>query len=155
MSGPIAGSTAQALVIATNGNMPSLINSGTISATATTGILTNSGLNAYAIVDQSGTLGYIQNNGTISASATTLTDGSQRAIAIDLSADNTNSAVKSGVAILDHATANTSASIVGDILFGTGDTQVVDVAGLSADNTAVILGNISYGGGTSVGGFGT
>ncbi len=155
VSGPIAGSTAQALVIATNAKMPSLINSGTISATATTGVLTNSGLNAYAIVDLSGTLGYIQNNGTIAASATTLIDGSQSAIAIDLSRDNANSATASGVAILDHATANTSATIIGDILFGTGDTQIVDVAGLSADNRAAIVGDISYGGGTSIGGFGT
>ena len=45
--------------------MPSLINSGTISATATTAVLANSGLNAYAIIDHSGTLGYIQNNGTM------------------------------------------------------------------------------------------
>jgi len=155
VSGPTAGSTAQALVIASDANMPSLINSGTISATATTGVLSNSGLNAYAIVDLSGTLGYIQNNGTIAASATTLTDGSQRGIAIDLSQDSAKSATASGVAILDHATANTSATIAGDILFGTGDMQIVDVAGLSADNRATIIGDISYGGGTTAGGFGT
>ncbi len=156
VSGPIANSTAQALVIATNAQMPSLINSGTISAVATTGVLTNTGLNAYALVDHSGTLGYIQNNGTISASATTLNNNSQTAIAIDLADDNTNSAVATtGVAILNHATATTSATIIGDILFGTGDLQIVDVAGLSADNRATIIGDISYGGGTAVGGFGT
>ena len=33
--------------------------------------------------------------------------------------------------------------------------QIVDVAGLSADNRATIFGDISYGGGTSAGGFGT
>ena len=153
--GPIAGSTAQALVIDTDANMPSLINSGTISATATTAVLTNNGLNAYAIVDHSGTLTYIQNNGTIAAVATTLNDGSQKAIAIDLSEDSADSAAVTGVAILDHATANTRASISGDILFGTGDMQIVDVAGLSSDNTAVITGDISYGGGTTAGGFGT
>jgi len=155
VSGPIAGGIAQALVIDTDANMPSLINSGTISATATTGVLTNSGLNAYAIIDHSGTLSYIQNNGTISAAATTLTDGSQKAIAIDLSEDNANSASATGIAILDHATANTRATINGDILFGTGDMQIVDVAGLSSDNTATINGDISYGGGTTAGGFGT
>ena len=155
VSGPVAGSTAQALVIAANATMPSLINSGTIAAAATTTVLTNSGLNAYAITDHSGTLTYLQNNGTIAASATTLNDGSQKAVAIDLADDNTNTPSATGVAILNHATVNTKANIVGDILFGTGDYANRRCAGLSGDNSAVITGNIAYGGGTSAGGFGT
>jgi hypothetical protein len=155
VSGPVANGLAQALVIASSAKMPSLINSGTISATATTSVLTNKGLSAFAIIDESGTLTYLQNNGTISAVATTLNDGSQRAVAIDLSNDNVNTPSATGVAIVNHATASTKATILGDILFGTGDMQIVDVAGLSSDNTATITGNISYGGGTSTGGFGT
>jgi hypothetical protein len=158
VSGPTVGGRAQAFVISPNAVMPSLINSGTISAAATTTVLTNTGsdaLDAFALTDKSGTLTYIQNNGTISAVATPLNDNSQKAIAIDLSADSTGTPSANGVVIRDWASTTTKAQIIGDILFGTGDNQILDVMGLSSDNPATVTGNISYGGGTSNGVFGS
>jgi autotransporter-like protein len=150
VSGPMGG-VATAIDIEANGYMPSLINSGLISAVATTTDTTISNLAAFAIVDKSGTLTYIQNNGTIDGVTTTLDNGDQVAVAIDLHADTLSSAAGSGVDILDHSNTDTSASIVGDILFGTGDHQIVDVLGQSSDHLATIVGDINFGAGGLVG----
>jgi len=111
----------------------SLNNSGTISATATT---TNpnfvSGLAAYAIYDQSGSLNSITNSGTISAITTTLKNNSQIAVAADLSLNST------GVTFTNTGTVN------GAILFGSGN-DVLDVYG-TAQTPALVNGNVSFGG---------
>jgi Autotransporter beta-domain len=150
LSGPFGG-TAKAINIVASGDMPSLINSGLISAVATTTDTSITSLNAIAIEDASGTLTYIQNNGTIAATATTLDGGTQNTVAIDLHQDTFNSAAGSGVDILDHSNADTSAAIIGDILFGSGDHQIVDVLGASSDHLATIVGDINYGAGSLVG----
>lgn len=142
VTGPESG-TAYAIQIAPLANycptgsstcpMMSLDNSGSITAVATT---TNpdfvSGLTAYAIYDQSGTLDSITNSGTISATATTLKNNSQVAIAADLDLNTT------GVTFTDTGTVN------GAILFGSGN-DTLSVTG-SAQVPAVVNGNISFGG---------
>ncbi|HEX4295141.1 MAG TPA: autotransporter outer membrane beta-barrel domain-containing protein [Rhizomicrobium sp.] len=143
---------ADALLIQPNANVPSIINSGLISAVATTtDTINTTSLTARAIVDQSGTLNFIENNGTIAAAATTLDNDGQQAIAIDLSGDTEASTAGKGVVILNQATVNSSATITGDILFGSGDNQIVDVEGASTDHGAVINGDITYGGGSTPG----
>ncbi|MBV8977143.1 MAG: autotransporter outer membrane beta-barrel domain-containing protein [Alphaproteobacteria bacterium] len=150
--GGASGGEADAILISPTATVPSIINSGLISAVATTTDLTNTTeLIARAIVDQSGTLNFIQNNGIIAAAAAKLTNGGQESIAIDLHADTEDSAAGAGVLILDQGTVDTAARINGDILFGTGDNQVVDVEGASTTNTAAINGNITYGGGSTAG----
>jgi len=151
VAGPTSGNGAVAINIAQNANLPSIINSGLIQATASTGDTTISNISAIGIVDASGTLTYIQNNGTIQALATTLDDDSQAAIAIDLRGDKGGSNASFGVEILDQATPEQTASIVGDIMFGTGDHQIVKVLGASTDKRALILGDISFGGGSTAG----
>lgn len=111
----------------------SLNNSGTIAASATT---TNpnfvSGLTAYAIYDQSGTLNSITNTGTISATTTTLKNNSQIAVAADLNLNTT------GVMF------NNMGTVTGSILFGTGN-DTLNVTG-TAQIPAIVNGNISFGG---------
>lgn len=111
----------------------SLNNSGTISAIATT---TNpnfvSGLTAYAIYDQSGTLNSITNSGTISAVATTLKDNSQIAVAANLDLNTT------GVDFENMGT------VTGSILFGSGN-DTLNVTG-TAQVPATVNGNVSFGG---------
>jgi hypothetical protein len=140
VTGPESG-TAYGIWIAPLGNCSalgacsamSLDNSGSITATATT---TNpnfvSGLSAYAIYDQSGTLSTITNSGTISAIATTLKNNSQVEVAADLNLNTT------GVTFTNTGTVN------GAILFGTGN-DTLDVYG-SAQVPALVNGNISFGG---------
>ncbi|HTT99535.1 MAG TPA: autotransporter outer membrane beta-barrel domain-containing protein [Rhizomicrobium sp.] len=148
VSGPSSNNAAVAISIANNATLPSIMNSGTISAIATTGDTSITGLSATAILDASGTLTHIDNEGgTIEAIATTLDDGSQTAVAINLSGDTAGEAAGSGVDIIDHATANRSAAIIGDIVFGSGDHQIIDVLGLGTANTASIVGDIHYGSG--------
>lgn len=162
VSGTGAGS-ATALYIAQYASVPSLINSGTILASAltsdktlTTKISSSSSYTEYAsaIVDASGTLTSIYNTGTIAAyagvgtstsSVTQLDSDAQLAVAINLSSGNTATASGSGVTITERATATNSASIIGDIYFGTGDNQVIDVQGTSSTYTASIYGDIAYG----------
>jgi hypothetical protein len=145
---------ADAILIANTAYVPSIINQGTISAIATTTDTADTqSLLARAIVDNSGSLTFIENNGLISAAVTTLDNNTQQAIAIDLRSDTFGEPAGQGVVILDQAsvTANSSARIIGDILFGTGDQQIVDVEGASTTNTASITGNIAYGGGSIAG----
>jgi hypothetical protein len=148
IAGPYGGS-AVAIDISAEGMLPSIINSGTITAIATSTDLSIDNLTASAILDRSGTLTYIQNNGTISAAASVLDDDSQIAVAIDLLGGD--GAAADGVEILNQATADTTARIIGDILFGTGKNQVVDVEGASTERTASIVGDIAYGEGSDSG----
>ncbi|HWA89001.1 MAG TPA: autotransporter domain-containing protein [Rhizomicrobium sp.] len=150
VGGPLGG-TAIAIQIDPHAALPSIINSGSIIAGASTSDTTISNLAAFGIIDNSGTLTFIQNNGTIQATATTLDNGDQIAIAIDLLGQDESSAAGDGVLILNEATADNSAKIVGDILFGTGKNQIVDVEGFSTDHTATITGDIAFGGGSDPG----
>jgi len=148
------GGTATAIEIGPNASVPSLYNSGTITASATTvdTTITNP-LQAIAIQDLSGSLTTIYNTGTISASATTLngdTANTRRAIAISLGGD-TLTPSGSGVKITDQSTSSASATITGDILFGTGDNQVLELYGTGPTHYAIVTGNVSYGQGTSGG----
>jgi hypothetical protein len=150
--GGAANGEAVAISIEANAYLGSIINAGLISAVATTTDSVNTtSLDAFAIVDNSGTLTYIQNNGTIAAATTTLDNNAQLAIAIDLAGDIESSAAGKGVLILDQATAQSAAIINGAILFGTGDNQIIDVEGASTSNTATITGDITYGGGSTPG----
>jgi Autotransporter beta-domain len=150
--GGAANAQATAISIDPNAYLGSIINEGLISAVATTTDATATTiLDATAIVDKSGTLTYIQNNGTIAAAVTTIDNDAQLAIAIDLRGDNTGSVANQGVLILNQATVQSSAIINGAIDFGTGDNQVIDVEGISTSNTATITGDITYGGGTTIG----
>ena len=132
VTGPESG-TAVAIQIASLGNLPSINNSSTISATA---ITTNpqfvTQLSAYAIYDQSGTLSSITNSGTISAIATTLKDNAQIAVAANLSLNTT------GVTFMNTGTVN------GTILFGSGN-DTLTITG-TAQQSANVNGNISFGG---------
>ena len=130
------GGTATAISIAAGASVPSLINTGTISASVSVTDTTSTGeiatgsnpVVAEAIVDQSGTLDSIINAGTISASVTTLDNDTQRAIAIDLSAGSATSTT-SAVSILDQSGGSTPARIIGDIAFGTGNNQSLTIIG--------------------------
>src|ERR1700759_356581 len=75
-SGPLT-SAAVAINFAANASFPSINNSGTISATATTTDTTITSISAFAIADASGTLTNIVNSGTISAGTTVLNNGRQ------------------------------------------------------------------------------
>lgn len=149
ITGESSDTTAVAINIAAGATLPSILNSGTISAAATTDLTSLTGLTAIAIQDASGTLTSIDNEGgTIQAIATTLDDGTQKAIAINLSADrDSGSATGQGIQIVNHATGNHAALIFGDILFGTGSHQIVDVLGIDSAHTATISGDIVYGAG--------
>ena len=146
-----AGGEADAVQIAAFANLPSIINSGLISAVATSTDSTIDQLTARAIYDESSTLTFIENNGTIAAATTTLDNDGQAAVAIDLHLDTEGSAAGKGVLILDQATADSSAVITGQILFGSGDNQIIDVEGASSDKTATINGDINYGNGSTPG----
>lgn len=146
------GGEATAIHISALADVPSLINTGAIRAAATTSDTSIAELNARGIWDQSGSLTYIQNNGTIQASATELDEnGGQIIRAIDLNYTEKTDAGTLGVLILNQATTSGSASIIGDISFGTGVNQIVRVEGVSTDHVATILGDIHYGGGSQPG----
>jgi hypothetical protein len=146
------GGVATAIEIEPGATVPSLINTGTISASVTTTDLTLDGLTstgghpviATAIQDLSGTLNSIINTGTISAAATTLNNNLQVTTAIDLSSGV--QAVGSGMSIVDQATATTAATINGNIYFGTGDNQTLSLYGDSLSKLATIIGNVTFGG---------
>ncbi len=163
VSGP-QGGVATAIDIASTSNVSSIINSGTISASnsitqlgsnplnlaltysrSSTGALSGNPVFAFAIVDASGTLTSIYNTGTISASATVLDNNSQVAEAINLTAGTPSSPSGSGVTITDQSIGTKAATITGDILFGSGNNQIVNVAGNGASAIASITGNITYG----------
>ena len=142
VSGPDAG-TATAISIAPNASLPSIFNSGTISASATTTTLTQTGttLSAFAINDASGTLTTITNEGTISAVATLLDsndqasiDTSNQAVAINVSNNLTTP-----VTINDTAVSG-PAEIIGDIYFGT-QPGTLNVQGATTADYASVSGS--------------
>ncbi len=135
------GGEAHAIEIDTGGNLPSILNEGTIEAAASTtnSTLTGGAVQAYAIFDSSGTLTQITNNtgASIDAFATVLSDQSQIAIAIDVAA-----ATKT-------VTIDNSGTIVGDIWLGSGN-DTLNVTGASSQQPASVSGTIYFGGtGTS------
>ena len=149
------GGTAIALNIAANASVPTLINSGTIIAQASVpntitaleisgGVGTANPLTAIAIGDSSGTLTSIYNTGNITAQATVLDSNAQTAVAINLSNDTPGSPSGAGVTITDRSTATTAATITGDILFGTGNNQILNITGDGAQ-TATVNGNVHFG----------
>ena len=140
-----AGGQAYAVEIDPNGVLPSIINQGTIFAEATTTNtdLTNGAVVAKAIVDSSGTLNSITNasGAAIEAFATTLTDNSQVAVAIDVSAHNSSTTPFQ---------LNNQGTIIGDIYLGSGTDNVVD-SGTGPDALATIDGKIYFDGNNGLG----
>jgi Autotransporter beta-domain len=130
----------------------SLFNNGAITASATTTQpdTTAGTLNAYAVLDNSGTLNTIVNQGSIVASVTTLDtnaeapinsgafDFENEAIAISTASNST-----SPVTINDTATASGPATITGDIYFGSKN-GTLNVVGLNSTDFASIAGNIIF-----------
>jgi hypothetical protein len=145
----VEGGRAIAIDIQQSASLPSLINDGTIIASAqtTNTELTSGAVQATAIADGSGTLTSIINNtgATIAAFATKLTDNSQIDVAIDVS-HNIYSATTPGVTIQNFGT------IDGDVLFGSGN-DVFLIQGNASNAQATVTGNV-YFGGNSVGGTG-
>jgi hypothetical protein len=146
---------------ATDADVPTIDNAGTISASVTTTSLaiSNSGKSppvfaAYGIYDNSGYLTTITNSGTISATATKLDDNSQITQAVNVAANNGSTNGMSGVNFYNTGT------VTGDIVFGSGaDTldvgDVTDInpktgmpftTGATSSAPAVINGNINFGG---------
>jgi hypothetical protein len=120
------------------GSLASIFNSGQIEASASTTNLDSTGIAAYAIRDESGTLQTIYNTGTISATTTTLDNNEQVAVAIDTSSNTTSS-----VTIVDQSTGATSAEIVGDIHFGT-QAGTLSVTGTNSNFPALVSGNLVF-----------
>jgi hypothetical protein len=160
------GGVAQAIFISTYSNVPSIINTGLISASATTTDAALSGnaagssypLAAFGIVDGSGSLTSIFNGGCIAAYAgvaavgpstcsttklTPLNNNTQTATAIYLKTSNPTAASLTGVTIKNYAGSN-NATIVGDILFGTGNNQILDLQG-TGSTASTVVGNVIYG----------
>lgn len=127
------GGTATAILIGPNATLDSIDNLGAIAATATTTDTVIGTLNAFAIVDQSGTLATINNSGTISATATLLDNNGQIAVAADLSRNT------GGVQFTD------SGIVAGDIRFGIGN-DVLVVNGTPGGVAATVTGDIAFGG---------
>jgi len=103
--GSAAGSQVRAVAIDAGADVRSLSNSGRIQADAA------GDATATAISDKAGTLALVENSGTIAA-----TGKADKAIAIDLSANNAGATVKQ-LAVASGAAAPV---ITGDILFGAG-----------------------------------
>jgi hypothetical protein len=120
------------------GSVTSIFNGGSIEAQASTTNLDSTGIAAYAIRDESGSLQTIYNTGTISATTTTLDNNLQVAVAIDTSSNTTSS-----VTIVDQSTGANSAEIVGDIHFGT-LAGTLSVTGTNANFPALVSGNLIF-----------
>lgn len=138
----LTGGVATAIRIGLNKgltNVSSLINKGTIAASATTtDITTKNTLAAYGIVDLSGSLTSIDNSGVIAATATTLQNNNQITVAADLSASTKNiNFVNSG-------------TIIGEVKFGYGN-DTLDVNGPAGGTAAIVNGDILFGGTTAGG----
>lgn len=136
VTGPSAGTP---LTAGNHGTLPSLINTGTITAAATTINPAVSGLAAYAIRDESGTLTSLTNLGLIATNVSLLPDFSQQGVAVDIS--------RSAAA----ETIINSGSILGDVRFGSAG-MIGAVAGnqLSIEGvSALVSGSVgSAGAGT-------
>jgi hypothetical protein len=147
--------TATALLIQPGGNLPRVINYGTIAATGAGTVVS-----ASAIVDQSGTLTSFTNQGLISASLTAATTGGTtggRTIALDLSANTSGVSLVQSVnpapivlsgtvgangAITALTSTPFSPSIIGDVLLGNGPNTVQLLGGS-------VTGALSLGSGAS------
>lgn len=155
------GGIARAIVISGNASVPSIINSGTIAASVTTtdatltgGTTSSNPVAAIAISDASGTLTNITNSGTISAvagyqstsssSVGVLDNNSQVAVAIYLGG-SASSASAAGTTIKNYSTANRAATIQGDIIYGTGANQVLDLIGNGPTLLSSVTGNVTFG----------
>jgi hypothetical protein len=156
------GGIAEAIVISSYATVPSLINSGTISAQATTtdatlagGLTSSNPVAAVAILDASGTLTSIVNSGTISAQAgyvtssgatsvSVLDNDKQVAVAIQLGG-SASSASAAGTTIKNYSTAARAATIVGDINYGTGVNQILDLIGNGPTLYSTVTGNVTFG----------
>ena len=155
------GSAAEGIYISSLANVPSLINSGTIQAQATTTDATIAGgtsgtnpLFANAIIDRSGTLASITNAGTILAVAgvqtsqngpiSPLDNNGQLATAIDLRG---GASTPNSVTINNYSSNTRAAFIQGDILFGTGNHQTLDLLG-SNTSASTVQGNVVFGAAT-------
>jgi hypothetical protein len=136
-AGSFIGGSAFAIHIEKDGVLNTIVNQGTISASATSSVTdsTIKVLDARAIWDESGSLREIDNSGTIAATATTLDDNSENIAAIDM-----------GVATQDTIIDN-SGTISGQIILGTGG-DAVKVHG-DVNNAATITGDIAFGGTSS------
>jgi hypothetical protein len=132
-SGTAAAIDIGATSSATNTNVPSLFNSGTISANALSTDPTISSLAAYGILDNSGSLRTIYNTGTISALTSALNNNANIARAISL--QNAGGAVN----------IYNSGTITGDVLLGQ-YADTITVQGQSLTQTANLSGNIYFGG---------
>jgi hypothetical protein len=154
---------ATALRIGAGATVPTIVNSGKITAggASTAGqlsqaIVVDAGANvtsirntgtisataagtaagATAIVDKSGSVTLVENGGAISASGADTT--STRNIAVDLSANTTGATVKQIV-----VASGTAPSIVGDVRFGSGN-DTLDLGDGS------LAGNVTFGAGTNL-----
>lgn len=110
--GSAATSAVRAIAIDAGANVTSITNSGKITA-AGTGDAT-----ATAISDKAGTVSLVENSGAIQA-----TGKAEKAIAIDLAANNAGATVKQTVV----GTGVAAPAIAGDVLFGSGN-DVFDIA---------------------------
>lgn len=145
ISATVSGQKASAAIainIAANATVPSLNNSGTISATASVTDTTVSSIVAYGVFDQSGTLTTINNSGTIKAIATAV--NGTVAVPLD-NHGNLARAVYLGAASTPITFTN-SGTITGDIVLGSAaDTLTTTGTSTQPSN---ITGNINFGGGT-------
>ena len=146
------GGTAIAISIADGASVPSLINTGTISAAVYTTDATLKGnttgstnpLVAYGILSYSNTLASIVNTGTIAAQAgygtsySALDNNSQIAVAIQVAGND------KGTTIENYAYGSQAATIVGDVIFGAGKNQVLDLQGVDAA-VSTVIGNVTFG----------
>lgn len=126
--GAAADHLARAIVVDTGASVDRITNSGTISAT------TNSDGTAIAIHDVAGTVGLVENAGLIRATGATA--DSNRAIAIDLSANDGGTEIRQLVA----GEGKAAPSIEGNVRFGGGN-DVFDV------RDGRVVGNVAFGGG--------
>jgi hypothetical protein len=113
-------------------------NSGVIAALASTSDTSISSLAAYGIFDQSGMINMINNTGTISAQATKLDGNTQIEVAAELSTNT------SGVTFLNGA----GSSVIGDVIFGTGNDLFSIIGAAGSGNAASMVGNLKFGGGS-------
>jgi hypothetical protein len=117
-------STATSTLI--GGSLQSLINAGTISASAVSSDQTITGLTAETIQDLGGALTSVNNSGTISATATVLNNGTQSTIAADLSANTTA------------VTFTNSGTVTGDVLFPNVANNTLTIEGAKASLSGAV-----------------
>ncbi|HEY8950251.1 MAG TPA: autotransporter domain-containing protein [Rhizomicrobium sp.] len=140
-SGQTTPGVATALAISANASVPSLLNQGSITATAVVTDTKTSSVTAIGILDQSGTLLNLNNAGTISASSSAIVNGA--ALPLD---NRANLAQAINLANAGGAITLTNTGIItGDVLLGSfGDT--VTTSGTQG-SPSVINGNMNFGGG--------